>query len=181
MPKTTASYTKQTLITVGVLSALGGAALGAVVTSVTTPRATVAPSQPSVNASSRAFELGRTAQTMRGNRVTAFSWTPDVKWPVEPSNGKGLSQIDVKWCGATGEQAVSIDTIVGLWSLEMPDGTRISADRRGFRSDDLATQFGVDVIPGDCARGKIVFQTPKGETPEFILFSGVQTVKWRVA
>ncbi len=53
----------------------------------------------------------------------------------------------------------------------MPDGARIlpltNAEETGGREPVWET---TDPVPGQCEGGFVVFQTPQGERPEFIVF-----------
>ncbi len=55
--------------------------------------------------------------------------------------------------------------------LQMPGGDRIlpvkEAQETGVTEAVLET---MDPVPGQCARGFVVFQTPRDERPEFVVF-----------
>lgn len=55
--------------------------------------------------------------------------------------------------------------------LRMPDGARVvlatDAEESGVKEPVLET---MDPVPGQCDRGFVVFQTPRGERPEAVIF-----------
>jgi hypothetical protein len=66
-----------------------------------------------------------------------------------------------------------------LFSLEMRNGLRIASEGLGYNGDELLVQAD-PIAEGDCARGIVVFSSPTGERPEYVVFSSSSIIKWEV-
>jgi hypothetical protein len=107
-----------------------------------------------------------------------------VNPPIEPNPGYEFSQIEVEFCylgevRVSGGGSLEGADIAFAFELQMADHTRIAPDNLAYRGDELQ-QIGV-VPQGDCARGWIVYQTPQGERPAFVLFAAKPHVlRWEL-
>jgi hypothetical protein len=153
---------------------------------------TVTPSLPSVPSptpspftatpASGVLAMGQTGTTALGNRVTVYSWDTNVHWPVAPRVGSMLSRVDVKFCAAdplppggripVGELPLNLN-------LQLADATLISGESTGYNSDELLTSQ-ASLGAGDCARGFVIFQSPKGKHPALVIYSSSSEIMWRV-
>lgn len=123
------------------------------------------------------YQLGDTVQSQVGNKFTVYSWGPAYR-PFDPNPGRVWTKIDVKICAGTDVSQGTIKTDPTIFSLEMPDSRRINPDGALSGSEDI--QYDVPLLPHDCLRGDIVFQTLKGKTPKYVVFSSSSVIKWRV-
>ncbi len=139
----------------------------------TTARSITHASSASANSD---LNVGDTASTKSGNKLTVYSYESPIPPPDEytkPEPGKEFAAIDVEGC-ATPSKSAGFNPFD--FTLQMPDNTRLEADiavKEPALNDTTLT-------PGDCVRGWITFQTPQGERPKFIIFTGSSIIKWTV-
>ncbi len=118
--------------------------------------------------------VGDTATTTEdGNTLTVFS----CESPLPPTNSSepGLdfdfSAIEVEGCASSSSGRNLMHVGSPAFVLQMPDGDRIlpvkEAQETGVKEAVLET---VDPVSDQCERGFVVFQTPRGERPEFVVF-----------
>ncbi len=122
------------------------------------------------------LNVGDTASTKSANKLTVYSYESPIPPPDEytkPDPGKEFAAIDVEGC-ATPSKSAGFNPFD--FTLQMPDNTRLEADievKEPALHDTTLT-------PGDCVRGWITFQTPQGERPGFVIFTGSSIIKWTV-
>jgi hypothetical protein len=120
--------------------------------------------------------MGRTVRTSSGSLVTVFSWRSGANRNVPPGPGGQYEAADVQFCSGPGIQE-SAGELTPLFSLELPDGSRIAPDNLSapgeFRT--LGT-----IGPGACKRGPLVFQVEGGTKASFVGFDSQPMTKWRV-
>lgn len=127
------------------------------------------------------FVLGDTVGSAAGNEVTAYLWDKNVNWPIDADPGKEFSRAEVGICtGPDLSEPIPVNEFAFNWSLEMPNHTRIASESSGFNSDELLSQFNLQLGPNECARGLVIFQTPAGQKPAFVVFSSSSVIKWAV-
>ncbi len=93
-----------------------------------------------------------------------------------------LSQIDMKFCAADPLPPggrIPVGNLPANMNLQLPDYTLVSGEQTGYNSDELLTSQ-ASLGPGDCARGLVIFQSPKGKHPALVIFSSSSEIKWRI-
>jgi hypothetical protein len=168
---------------VAIVAFLLGGAVGAVLarTTETKGAAFAPPPTPSI-VQTQTFQVGQSAKTVLGNTVTFLSWSPAPQIGAKPTKGEEFSRIQVKWCAAANlANPISATEIASAWTLQMADSTAISAQTSPYSDQDLMGLVNTAVDPGQCLKGYVVFETPKGQTPQYAIFSGAQTLRWTVA
>lgn len=148
--------------------------------SPTTPSPAVTTASPTPSPTPTAYAMGETAITPRGNELTAYSWQRGVDWPIDPDAGKDFSHIDVEACLKNDDQGpLPMYDFSQGWTLEMPDHASISSENISYNGDELIGQ-NKSIGLGECARGVVVFQVPKGKTPAFVVYSSSVNLRWAV-
>lgn len=118
--------------------------------------------------------LGDAAITTEdGNTLTVSSYESSLSpaGSSKPRPGFEFSAIEVEGCSSpsSGRDLMAVGS--AAFVLLMPDGARVlpatNAEETGVREPILQT---MDPVPGQCEGGFVVFQTPQGERPEFIVF-----------
>lgn len=118
--------------------------------------------------------VGDTATTTEdGNTLTVFSYESPLspEGSAEPRPGFEFSAIEAEGCASSSSGRDLMHVGSTAFVLRMPDGDRVmpTTDARevGVKEPVLET---MDPVPGQCARGFVVFQTPRGERPESVVF-----------
>ncbi|MDP9485369.1 MAG: DUF4352 domain-containing protein [Actinomycetota bacterium] len=146
------------------------------------PQRRQAPAIPA--ASSDMASIGESVSLPSGLEVRVLSYTAPVRSEEDgeflrwkPDAGKRFAAIDVRGC-ATGDDRVPFDGFE--FSLTMPDDTRIASTLPTV--SDPALQ-GTNLLPGECVRGFVNFQVPKGQRPAYVRFDRIfpdEVARWRV-
>jgi hypothetical protein len=146
------------------------------------PSATSSPlPSPAPSPSPNTFSFGDTVESATGNQVTVYRWDTDVNWPIEARPGKVLSQIEAKFCvGPNPPQSYDVGALHLAFSLEMPDHARIASESQGYNGDEFLVQTNLMLGAGECARGLVIFQSPKGKRPDYVVFSSSSVIKRNV-
>lgn len=137
------------------------------------PRVTPAPD----TSANPIYNVGYTLSLESGGSLTVRSFESPVPTPeyMEPDSGKEYSAIEVEWCAGPSREEELEDVRPSSFELQMPDNTRYSSDVVA-RDPDLPYTM---LLPNDCVRGWISFQTPQGVKPAFAVFTGTDSViKW---
>ncbi len=118
--------------------------------------------------------VGDTATTTKdGNTLTVFSYESPLTSTNSPGPGPDseFSAIEVEGCASSSSGRDLMHVGSPAFVLQMPDGDRIlpvkEAQETGVKEAVLET---MDPVPGQCERGFVVFQTPRGERPELVVF-----------
>lgn len=110
-----------------------------------------------------------------GFEVTVHSYSSPVKaegneyWRWKPDEGKRFAVVDVEGCAGNnlGDEERYLNPFD--FSLQMPDNTRIVPTMSVV---DPALGH-TDLLPGDCVRGLVTFQVPKGQRPSHVRFDQI--------
>ncbi len=91
-----------------------------------------------------------------------FRWKPDA--------GKQFAIIDVEGCAGSslGDERRSLDMMD--FSLTMPNNTRVGPTYPSVVEPALS---GTNLLPGECVRGLVTFQVPKGQRPSYVRFDQI--------
>jgi hypothetical protein len=135
--------------------------------------------------------VGGTATTTEdGNTLTVFSYES----PLPPTNSSEsgpnseFSAIEVEGCASSSSGRDLMHVGSPAFVLQMPDGDRILPVKEAQETEvKEAVLETMDPVPGQCERGFVVFQTPRGERPEFVVFEEqfkaereAQPIRWAV-
>lgn len=134
---------------------------------------------PTNTAANRTYIVGDTATTANGNRLTVHSYeSPVAPTPRnEPEEGYEFAAIDLEWCVSTGANGKPKKANPIHFYLHMSDNTRLRWKGNQIKEPRLPVLAPLDT--GDCVRGWITFQKPKGIEPRFIIFTGEPPlVRW---
>lgn len=146
-------------------------------TKVATPVTTPSPSPtPQASSAGGVVAMGQTVRTSAGSLVTVYSWRAGSNRNVPPGPGGAYETTDVGFCSGPGIQESAAD-LVPLFSVELPDGSRIAPDNLSAPGElrTLGT-----IPPGQCKRGPLVFQVEGGTKPSFVGYDTSPMTKWRV-
>ena len=103
-------------------------------------------------------------------------------WTVggsRPERGFEFSGIEVKGCAGPNSENSLMQIGPGAFTLRMPDGTSISPeDGAGVRKPALQS---MNPLAGECGRGFVTFQTPRGERPDLVLYDEELALKKTIA
>ncbi len=118
--------------------------------------------------------VGDTATTTEdGNTLTVFSYESPLP-PTnssEPGPDSEFSAIEVEGCASSSSGRDLMHVGSPAFVLQMPDGDRILPVKEAQETEvKEAVLETMDPVPGQCERGFVVFQTPRGERPEFVVF-----------
>jgi hypothetical protein len=146
-----------------------------------TPAASPSPTPTPSPSPQTAFELGETARTPKGNRVTVLSWDTNTGRPIDPDPGKQFSQVEIKFCLSKKEQPLDASSLMYAFTLSMPNGLRVTTESSGYRGDEIISQS-FELKPGDCTRGFIIYQSPAGKRPKYVMLpvDGPSDFRWKV-
>jgi hypothetical protein len=123
--------------------------------------------------------FGQKGITVAGSEVWVYSWDTNVRWPIDPDPGQQFSEIDVRVCSGPGSQSGPVSTVALDFVLEMKESRQFTSENVSYNSDELIGNQ-TTIGPGDCVRGLVIFQTPKGLKPVRVIFSSSSTLKWDV-
>lgn len=133
---------------------------------------------PTKDAARSDLVVGDKASIESGGSLTVYTFESPAASSeyIEPDPGKEYSAIEVEWCAglSRGEELERVRS--HYLELQMPDNTRASPRGNRIREPYLPDTM---LLPDDCVRGWITFQTPKGVKPAFVMFTGRESVvKW---
>jgi hypothetical protein len=127
----------------------------------------------------RDLAVGDTAILKAGDTLTVHSYNSPVFPPgYEPQAGYEYSVIDVEVC-ANAESEERLNSInPDDFTLHMPDKVRLQSR---MPSVERRLQYSV-LFPGEPLRGLIFFQTPIGEVPRSVIYTGRNRnhVRWLI-
>ncbi len=131
--------------------------------------------------------LGDTATTAsNGTTLTVLSYeSPTTVKGAEPDQGYEFSGIEVKGCAGSDSENSLMQIGPGAFALRLPDRTRLLPEGLGDEAKvkEPALQS-MNPLPGECDRGFVTFQTPRGERPELLLYDEEfvlkNTIAWKV-
>ncbi len=130
------------------------------------------------NATSRNMvNRGESVAFPSGFKVTLHSYSSPVqadndneffRW--KPDAGKKFATIDVEGCAGSslGDERRSLGMMD--FSLTMPDNTRVGPTYPSVVEPALN---GTNLLPGECVRGLVTFQVPKGQHPSYVRFDQI--------
>lgn len=133
--------------------------------------------------------VGDTAITTEDrNTLTVFSYELPLSpaGASEPKPGFEFSAIEVEGCASPSSGRDLMHVGSTAFVLRMPDGARVmlatDAEETEVKEPVLET---MDPVPGQCDRGFVVFQTPRGERPESVIFeeqltSEAMPIEWAI-
>lgn len=124
------------------------------------------------------LSLGDTVTFRYGDTVTVYSYTSPVQPDgelIQPKAGNQFAAIDVEGCAGSVEvTGESGNTQMGFnpfsFALQMPDNTRLQPSIPVVEP----ALYAANLSAGDCLRGNVSFEIPQGQTPHYVLFTGVQ-------
>ncbi len=118
--------------------------------------------------------VGDTAITTEsGNKLTVHSYESPLSLEgSKPDPGFEFSAIDVEGCASQSSGDDLMHVGPNAFTLRLPDGTRIMPE--AFTMPDAKVEdpalHTMDAGPGECDRGFVTFQTPRGQRPELVIF-----------
>lgn len=151
------------------------------------PQKNLAPSSPNTSSattsasfspSSSQLAVGDTYTTPRGNQLTVLSYDSPIPAPQyeRPNAGYEYSAIEVKAC-ANSNLNGKVELNPVDFTLQMQDDTHVESD---IDIKEPALPL-VTLMPGDCVRGWVTFQTPEGQVPKYVIYDETfNPVKWSV-
>ena len=128
--------------------------------------------------------LGDEATTAdNGTTLTVRSY--ESPWTVEdasPERGFEFSGVEVGGCAGPNSENSLMQIGPGAFTLRMPDGTTVlPEDGSGVKKPALQS---MNPLAGECGRGFVTFQTPRGERPDLVLYDEElalkKTIAWKV-
>jgi hypothetical protein len=138
------------------------------------PNARPATAPPPPRPSAQPVALGTEILTSKDAKITVFSVGPveSNNRFLKPAAGMVYEAADVQECASpTEDRGVNPDD----FDLQMPDNTRashtIAIKDPGFHATTLG--------PGQCLRGWITYEIPRGQTPALILLTSSTDIMWR--
>lgn len=166
------------LVTAAATAVLLGAC-GRTASGLDAPVATTAPPTSSTTttlatpAEPAPLHIGEKAQTRDGNSVSVLSWEQPVEGTaVEPGPGQEYGSAEAEICaGRRGAPRVSPES----FAVELTDGTRRGRTYFGPREPALS---GGSLAAGECVRGWLTFEVPRGQRPAYVVFKGSSQVRW---
>ncbi len=138
------------------------------------------PTTPTTSASSGSA-VGDTLTVESGISLTVLSYESPIPPPsfVQPDPDHDFSAVEVEWCAEPNYNGYINRASTSYFTLQMPDNTHLRGSALQAREPRLSDTPLVAL--GDCVRGWVTFQTPKGEVPKFVVFSGIESVvKWSI-
>jgi hypothetical protein len=123
-------------------------------------------------------KMGAIVQTAAGSRISITNW---VRGATDRPEGPGPNQvyesIGVGFCAGPNVDVTGSE-LVHLFSLELPNGNRVSPDSLSGPKD---LRKRGRIAPGKCVLAPIVFQVGGGTKPAFVVFeSDGPLTKWKV-
>lgn len=131
--------------------------------------------------------LGDTATTAsNGTTLAVLSYeSPTTVKGARPDRGYEFSRIEVKGCAGPDSENSLMQIGPGAFALRLPDGTRSLPEGLGDEAKVKKPALqSMNPLPGECDRGFVTFQAPKGERPELVLYDEQfvlkSTIAWEV-
>lgn len=132
--------------------------------------------------------VGDTAVVERnGTELTVHSYESPLPSAESSERNPGFefSAIEVEECASTSSGGNSMVVTPNAFILGLPGGARatpeVSTANLGLKKPVLQS---MDPAPGDCERGYIIYQMPRGERPETVIFKDTlilaRTIAWKV-
>lgn len=124
------------------------------------------------------YKMGTRVKTEAGSYITITNWVRGApKRSDPPGPGQVYETIGVGFC-AGADVDVSGRELVPLFSLELPNGNRVSPDSL---TGKLELRKKGKIAPGTCVYAPIVFQVGGGTKPKHVVFESTPAVtKWLV-
>jgi hypothetical protein len=123
------------------------------------------------------YKAGTRVKTEAGSYVTVLGWTRGAPEREAPGPGQVYESIGLIFCAGP-DVDVSGRELVPLFSLELPNGNRVSPDSATGKKEMRSKG---KIAPGTCTRAPIVFQVGGGTKPKYIVFSSTPAAtKWIV-
>ena len=117
--------------------------------------------------------MGDTSTTTEdGNTLTVFAYESPLAPTNSPESGPDseFSAIEVEGCASSSSGRNLMHVGSPAFVLQKPSDRILpvkEAQETGVTEAVLET---MDPVPGQCERGFVVFQTPRDERPEFVVF-----------
>lgn len=109
-------------------------------------------------------QLGKKVATRDGNVVTVFGWRESSAGGENHGQGPGL---ELESC-RTRRNGLLLDA--GNFTVRTTSGTVVPAGGSNFTA------------AGDCVRGRVLFQLPGGDEPEYALYrAGRKVLRWKIS
>lgn len=124
--------------------------------------------------------VGDTITAESGATVTLHAYESPMPPPdfAEPDPGHYFVAIDATWC-ASPESEHPQHFSTNWFTLQMPDYTHVR--RSTLQAKEPRLDDAPPVLRGECARGWVMFQLPKGAEPKLVVFSGFVSNKTWIA
>ena len=141
------------------------------------------PAAPAASAESGpGVAVGVTRTSTSGDEITLHLYESPASPATardQPEEGYEFSAFDIEGCAGQDPEGPLTWINPFLFRLVMPDNTRLQPEDPNVRAKKRSLDH-IDLLPGDCVRGWVVFQTPKGEKPKGMIFSsrGVSGENW---
>ena len=175
-----------TLVLVSMLAACGPSAVGSSEPDTATEKA----HKPTMStAENPKLIVGDTAITTEaGNKLTVHSYeSPLSLESSKPDSGFEFSAIDVEGCASPTSTRDLMHVGPVAFTLQLADGTRVKPEvfaNKDAEVKEPALQT-MDASPGECDRGFVTFQTPRGKRPELVIFeeqfvTNVPDIAWKI-
>lgn len=125
--------------------------------------------------------------TEAGNKLTVISYRAPISLEgASPDPGSEFSVIEVEGCASSSSGRDLMHVGPTAFSLRLPDGTSVKPEV--FADADATVKEPalqtMDPKPGTCDRGFVTFQTPRGASPELVVFEeqfvDATDLAWRV-
>ncbi|MEX0833154.1 MAG: hypothetical protein WD276_04685 [Actinomycetota bacterium] len=168
------------LLVVATVAAIAGGVAGSVITrAVQKPEVTPSPVLPSPTPRPEiSLDLGETATTSRGNKVTVESIKSGIELPNTPK-GQTFSRARARYCVGDKDISVAVGIVARLFSVELADESE-SAVAPGVPKPDLLDQATNIIGRGRCGVGDVYFLHPEGVPVTNVVFKGYSIVKWEL-
>lgn len=134
--------------------------------------------------------VGDTATiTASGNTMTVYSYESSLAAmnSMKPESGFEFSAIEAEACASSSSGRDLMEISPDAFSLRYADGTLVRPEI--FEGRDVVVEKPalrtMDPEPGTCTRGFIAYQTPRGESPELLIFEGQfasedPSISWKI-
>ncbi len=125
----------------------------------------------------KTYKMDTRVKTEAGSYITVLGWARGAPEREAPGPGQVYESIGLIFCAGP-DVDVSGREIVPLFSLELPNGNRISPDSATGKKEMRSKG---KIAPGTCTRGPIVFQVGGGTKPQYVVFASTpKATKWIV-
>jgi hypothetical protein len=124
------------------------------------------------------YKMATTVKTEAGSLITVTGWAKFApERPDPPGPGQVYETVQVAFCAGP-DVGVSGRELVPLFSLELPNGNRVSPDSATGKKELRAKG---DIPSGTCVFAPIVFQVGGGTKPKYVVFSSTpKPTRWTV-